>query len=101
MIANHAEKALYITPIPLDAASIGHATICSPVVFKREKDPLICSILPTQTTDVGKMCSGTSLQSASFKEAIQRAEWNISALTAPVSRREYTKAFRLIDSTKR
>jgi hypothetical protein len=100
MIANHAEKALYIVPVPLDAASIGDATICSPVVFKREGDSLICSILPTPTTDVGKMCSGSSLQSSSFNGAVRRADWKISALTAPVSRREYTKVFRLIDITK-
>ncbi|KAL5319748.1 hypothetical protein ACEPPN_012804 [Leptodophora sp. 'Broadleaf-Isolate-01'] len=77
MIANHAEKALYIVPVPLDAASIGEATICSPVVFKREGDWLVCSILPTPTTDLNKMCSGSSLQSTSFSGAIQRADWSI------------------------
>ncbi|KAK0116246.1 hypothetical protein ONS95_013271 [Cadophora gregata] len=77
MIANHADKALYIVPVPLDAASIGEATICSPVVFKREGTSLICSILPTPTTDHNKMCSSSSLESPSFKEAIQRAEWSI------------------------
>ncbi|PVH78664.1 hypothetical protein DL98DRAFT_573077 [Cadophora sp. DSE1049] len=77
MIASHADKALYIVPVPLDAASIGEATICSPVVFKREGDFLICSILPTPTTDLNKMCSGSSLESTSFNEAIQRAEWSI------------------------
>ncbi|KAH7393397.1 hypothetical protein BKA64DRAFT_755541 [Cadophora sp. MPI-SDFR-AT-0126] len=77
MIASHADKALYIVPVPLDAASIGEATICSPVVFKRQGNFLVCSILPTPTTDLNKMCSGSSLESASFKEAIQRAEWSI------------------------
>jgi hypothetical protein len=86
MIANHAEKALYIVPVPLDAASIGDATICCPLVFKREGDSLICSILPTPTTDLDKMCSGSSLRSTSFNEAIQRAEWTISAPIAPISR---------------
>ncbi|KAH7321727.1 hypothetical protein BKA65DRAFT_598853 [Rhexocercosporidium sp. MPI-PUGE-AT-0058] len=76
MIANHAEKALYIVPVPLDAASIGEATICSPVVFKREGEMLVCSILPTPTTDLNKMCSGSELQSTSFNEAIQRADWS-------------------------
>ncbi|CZR66263.1 uncharacterized protein PAC_16164 [Phialocephala subalpina] len=79
MIANHAEKALYIVPVPLDAASIGDATICCPVVFKRNEAWLTCSILPTPTTDLGKMCSGSSLQSTCFNEAIQRAEWTTSA----------------------
>lgn len=100
MIANYKEKKLYIVPVPLDAASIGDATICSPVVFRRQGDSLICNILPTPTTDVGKMCSSSSLQSASFNGAIRRAEWRLSALTPPVSRREYTKVFPLIDSTK-
>lgn len=86
MIANHAEKALYIVPVPLDTASIGDATICSPVVFKRERGSLICSILPTPTTDLGKMCSGSSLRSTSFSEAIRRAEWTISSPhNAPIS----------------
>ncbi|KUJ08263.1 uncharacterized protein LY89DRAFT_339205 [Mollisia scopiformis] len=83
MIANHTEKALYIVPVPLDAASIGEATICSAVVFKRERDALICSILPTPTTDLGKMCSGGSLQSTSFGAAIARADWTISAPALP------------------
>ncbi|KAG4440239.1 hypothetical protein IFR05_004258 [Cadophora sp. M221] len=83
MIANHAEKALYIVPVPLDAASIGEATICSPVVFKCEGDLLICSILPAPTTDLNKMCSGALLQSISFSDAIQRADWSIPA-PAPV-----------------
>lgn len=102
MIANHTEKALYIVLVPLDAALIGDATMCSPVVFKREEDSLSCSILPTPTTDLGKMCSDSFLQSkiTFFNEAIQRADWKISTLTAPVSRREYIKIFRLLDSTK-
>ncbi|KAF8854905.1 hypothetical protein BDZ45DRAFT_656052 [Acephala macrosclerotiorum] len=77
MIVNHAEKALYIVPVPLDTASIGDATICSPVIFKREGDSLACSILPTPTTDMGKSCSGTSLKSGSFNEAIKRADWTV------------------------
>ncbi|PMD54408.1 uncharacterized protein K444DRAFT_646257 [Hyaloscypha bicolor E] len=90
MIANHTEKALYIVPVPLDAASIGDATICSPVVFKRDGESLICSILPTPTSDLGKMCSGSSLQSTSFPEAIQRADWTVSA--PPVSLRSHPAA---------
>ncbi|KAL2068167.1 hypothetical protein VTL71DRAFT_16265 [Oculimacula yallundae] len=78
MVANHAEKALYIVPVPLDAATIGEATIATPVVFKREGERLICSILPTPTTDLNKMCSGSSLISTSFVDAIERAEWTIT-----------------------
>lgn len=82
MIANHTEKALYIVPVPLDAASIGDATLCSPVVIKREGDSLVCSILPTPTTDLNKCCTTSSLQSTSFNEAIQRADWTISTVAA-------------------
>jgi hypothetical protein len=94
MVANHTEKSLYIVPVPLDAATIGDATICSPLVVKREGDSLICSILPTPTTDVGKMCSGRTLESSSFREAIQRADWTLSAIPeASQSHCEFLKSF--------
>ncbi|KAL2802364.1 hypothetical protein BJX63DRAFT_415262 [Aspergillus granulosus] len=79
LVADHVDKALYIIPVPLDAATIGDATICCPMVIKKDGDSLICSILPTATTDVEKMCSGHSLKSASFPEAIERADFTISA----------------------
>jgi hypothetical protein len=72
-------QVLYIIPVPLDAATIGDATICCPLVIKRDGDSLICSILPTATTDREMMCCSNKLVSPSFPEAIQRADFTISA----------------------
>ncbi|KAL4791603.1 hypothetical protein BDV19DRAFT_392948 [Aspergillus venezuelensis] len=60
LVADHVDKMLYTIPVPLDAVTIGDSTICS-------------------TTDVERMCSGKSLKSPSFPEAIQRADFTISA----------------------
>ncbi|KAJ6108037.1 hypothetical protein N7523_009360 [Penicillium sp. IBT 18751x] len=79
LVADHVEKVLYIIPVPLDAATIGDATICCPLVIKRDGDSLICSILPKATTDCGMMCHSNKLISACFPEAIQRADFTISA----------------------
>jgi len=73
---------LYTIPVPLDTATIGDATICCPVVIKREGTSIICSILPSPTTESQMMCSGKSLVSASFKEAIQRANFTLSVPAA-------------------
>ncbi|OQE20104.1 hypothetical protein PENFLA_c017G09553 [Penicillium flavigenum] len=82
LVADHVDKVLHIVPVPLDAATIGDATICCPLVIKRDRDFLICSILSTATTDQEKSCSGKTLESASFPEAIDRADFIISA-TSP------------------
>ncbi|KAL2704854.1 hypothetical protein AAEP93_000104 [Penicillium crustosum] len=84
LVADHVDKVLYIVPVPLDAATIGDATICCPLVIKRNADSLICSVLPTATTDINKSCYGKRLESDSFQEAIDRAGFNISttSLTA-------------------
>ncbi|KAJ5493605.1 hypothetical protein N7463_009692 [Penicillium fimorum] len=79
LVANHVDKALYIIPVPLDKATIGQATICCPMVIKRDGDSLICSILPTATTDLKKSANGSILKSASYAEAIHRADFSISA----------------------
>ncbi|KAL4865324.1 hypothetical protein BDV12DRAFT_150773 [Aspergillus spectabilis] len=79
LVADHVDKALYIIPVPLDAATIGDATVCCPMVIKRDGDSLICSILPAATTDRGIMCSSSKLVSVSFPEAIERADFTISA----------------------
>jgi hypothetical protein len=71
-------QVLYIIPVPLDAATIGDATICCPLVIKRDGGSLICSILPTATTDRGMMCSSDKLVSPCFPEAIKRADFTIS-----------------------
>lgn len=63
----------------MDAATIGDATICCPLVIKRDEDFLICSILPTATTDRELSCCRNTLESASFLEAIKRADFTISA----------------------
>ncbi|KAJ5665716.1 uncharacterized protein N7477_008164 [Penicillium maclennaniae] len=88
LVADHVEKVLYIIPVPLDAATIGNATICCPLVIKRDGDSLICSILPKATTDCGMMCHSNKLISACFPEAIQRADFTISAPS--VTRRNVT-----------
>ncbi|KAL2794879.1 hypothetical protein BJX66DRAFT_302964 [Aspergillus keveii] len=79
LVADHVDKILYIIPVPLDAATIGSATLCCPMVIRKDRDSLICSILPTATTDVDRMCSGSTLKSDSFKEAIERADFTLSA----------------------
>ncbi|KAH8665034.1 hypothetical protein BGZ60DRAFT_62681 [Tricladium varicosporioides] len=86
LVANHVDKVLYIIPVPLDAATIGDATICCPLVIKRDGESLICSILPTATTDRGMMCSSDKLVSPSFPEAIKRADFTIAAPTPTVTR---------------
>ncbi|CRL26725.1 unnamed protein product [Penicillium camemberti] len=84
LVADHADKVLYIVPVPLDAATIGDATICCPLVIKRDADSLICSVLPTATTDTKKSCYDKRLESHSFQEAIDRAGFNISATSPTV-----------------
>ncbi|CEL09714.1 hypothetical protein ASPCAL12847 [Aspergillus calidoustus] len=83
LVADHVDKALYLIPVPLDAATIGAATICCPMVIQKDGDSLVCSILPMATTDVEKMCSGSTLNSDSFKEAIERADFTLSAPPRP------------------
>ncbi|KAE9364437.1 hypothetical protein N431DRAFT_563742 [Stipitochalara longipes BDJ] len=89
LVADHVEKVLYIIPVPLDAATIGDATICCPLVIKRDEDSIICSILPTATTDRGMMCHSDTLISPSFPEAIKRADFTISA--RPTATRDVTR----------
>jgi hypothetical protein len=86
LVANHQEKVLYVVPVPLDTASIGKAILCCPMVIKADKadDSLICSILPTPTTDNSLMCSGTSLPSPSFAQAVERANFNPTPARANV-----------------
>ncbi|KAK3318083.1 hypothetical protein B0H66DRAFT_516192 [Apodospora peruviana] len=79
LVANHVDKVLYIIPVPLDAATIGDATICCPLVIKRDNDSLICSILSSATTDRDMMCHSNTLVSPCFPEAIRRADFTISA----------------------
>jgi hypothetical protein len=84
LVANHQEKVLYVVPVPLDTASIGNAILCCPMVIKADKvdASLICSILPTPTTDDSLMCSGATLPSASFAEAVERANFNLTPARA-------------------
>lgn len=84
MVADHAEKVLFIIPVPLDAATIGEATICCPLVFKRDGDSIVFSILPKASTDTGVFCTGSNLPSRAFEEAISRADFSLTAaLPAP------------------
>ena len=109
LVANHVEKVifssndlvfhlaliklywqvLYIIPVPLDAATIGDATICCPLVIKRDGESLICSILPTATTDREMMCHSAKLESPCFPEAIRRADFTISAPYPPAAQSKY------------
>ncbi|GFF57856.1 conserved hypothetical protein [Aspergillus udagawae] len=77
LVADHVDKVLYIIPVPLDAATIGDATICCPLVIKRDGDSIICSILPTATTDRDMMCHSEKLISPAFPEAIKRADFTM------------------------
>ncbi|KAJ6779356.1 hypothetical protein PWT90_04021 [Aphanocladium album] len=78
MVADHVDKILYIIPVPMDAATIGNATICCPLVFKREDESIIFSILSKASTDTGKMASGPTLSSSAWIEAISRADFSIA-----------------------
>jgi hypothetical protein len=79
----------------LDAATIGEATICCPVVIKKEGTSIICSILPSPTKENKMMCSGKTLKSDSFKEAIQRANFTLSgpAAQAAVEGKTYMSTY--------
>ncbi|TQV94438.1 Cyclic-AMP phosphodiesterase, class-II [Cordyceps javanica] len=79
MVADHVEKTLYIIPVPLDAATIGDATICCPLVFKRDGDFIVFSILPKATTDKGMYCNSSRLSSLAFEEAVSRADFSMTA----------------------
>ncbi|KAF5618652.1 hypothetical protein F52700_12172 [Fusarium sp. NRRL 52700] len=78
MVADNVDKILYIIPVPLDKATIGDATICCPLVIKRDQDSIICSILPKATTDTNMMCDSKKLISPCFPEAIKSADFTIS-----------------------
>ncbi|RGP69383.1 hypothetical protein FLONG3_7779 [Fusarium longipes] len=79
MVADYEEKTLYTIPVPLDKATIGDATICCPLVVKRDGDFLVCSILPQATTDRQKSCGGDRMDSTCLSEAIPRADFTITA----------------------
>ncbi|KAK4212030.1 hypothetical protein QBC37DRAFT_425840 [Rhypophila decipiens] len=80
LLADHVDKILYIVPVPLDSATIGDATICCPLVMKKDGDDgLICSILPTATTDRDMMCHADTMKSPCFAEALTRADFTLSA----------------------
>lgn len=80
LVANHKAKALYIIPVPLDAATIGDGTICCPLVIK--KDPtdntLLCSVLASAATEEEKMCTGNTFRSEALPTAIRRADFNLT-----------------------
>ncbi|KAM0281264.1 hypothetical protein ACHAO9_010792 [Fusarium lateritium] len=85
MVADHVDKILYIIPVPLDKATIGDATLCCPLVIKRDEDSIICSILPTATTERNMMCHSNRTVSPCFPEAIRRADFTLSAPQVGVS----------------
>lgn len=93
LVADHVDKLLYIIPVPLDAATIGDATICCPLVIKGAGDSLICSILPTATTDRNMMCSSNKLESPAFPEAIKRADFNIAGPDPSAAPGKYRRIF--------
>ncbi|KAF9783626.1 hypothetical protein IL306_008753 [Fusarium sp. DS 682] len=85
MVADHVDKILYIIPVPLDRATIGDATICCPLVIKRDGDSIICSILPKATTDRNMMCHSNELRSPCFPEAIKSADFSLSVPQSTVT----------------
>ncbi|TVY17743.1 hypothetical protein LARI1_G004844 [Lachnellula arida] len=82
LIANNIDKILYIVPVPLDAATIGDATICCPLVVKQDGNSLICSILPTPTTDRDISCRANKMESSSLPEAVNRADFTMATSVA-------------------
>ena len=80
-------QVLYIVPVPLDAATIGDAVICCPLVIKRDGDSLVCSILANATTDRKAIPRGQS--SPAIPEAIRRAEFTILQPTAATRGKYY------------
>lgn len=77
LVADHSNKTLYIVPVPLDTATIGHdATICCPLVIQKNasSNTLICSVLPTPTTETGVYCSGPITSSTAFSRAINHGD---------------------------
>ncbi|KAH6963339.1 hypothetical protein DER45DRAFT_552836 [Fusarium avenaceum] len=88
MVADHVDKILYIIPVPLDKATIGDATLCCPLVIKRDEDSIICSILPTATTERDMMCHSNKTKSPCFPEAIRRADFTLSAPQAAIAQAE-------------
>lgn len=73
LVADHSNKTLYIVPVPLDAATIGYdATICCPLIIQKNAgdNTLLCSILPTPTTETGVHCAGAVTSSTAFNRAI-------------------------------
>lgn len=89
---------LYIVPVPLDSATIGDATICCPLVIKSDGVSLICSILPTATTDREIYCHGSELQTRCFTEAIERAEFTTPTIQATVSSGEFPSLYSCHDT---
>ncbi|CAG1991636.1 unnamed protein product [Fusarium graminearum] len=79
MVADHEKKTLYIVPVPLDKATIGTATLCCPLVVKRDGDSLVCSILPRATVDPTKTVESRHTESPCFAEAISSAELTVTA----------------------
>lgn len=49
------------------------------MIKKDGDDGLICSILPTATTDFNMMCHSNKMDSPCFVEAIKRADFTVSA----------------------
>lgn len=103
LVAHHRDKVLYVVPVPLDEASIGKAILCCPMVIKANKadGSLICSILPTPTTDDNLMCSGPTLASRSFGEAVGRADFTLTPASFGVVSPEVvmSEAEPMLDST--
>ncbi|KAJ5933998.1 hypothetical protein N7454_006327 [Penicillium verhagenii] len=81
LVADHVDQVLYIIPVPLDRAMVGKATICCPLVVRRDGDSLICSILPKATTDNDVVRRSDRLVSPCFPDAVKHANFTISAST--------------------
>lgn len=71
MICDHPSKLMYVIPVPLDAVTIGEATLCAPVVGRRRGDKLCFSVLPSAVTS-NQMASGSSLPGDTMARAIAR-----------------------------
>jgi len=76
LLVNHDAKVLYLIPVPLDAASIGNATLCLPLVLKREGDVVRATVLTNPPVQEGIYASGSQMAKArgTVRDAIQTAE---------------------------
>ena len=62
LLVNHRDRVLYLTPVPLDQATIGEATFSCPVVcWRTSRDELTVSVLANPLGAEGIFACGENL----------------------------------------